>query len=135
MFRLGARLSLSGGREGRIRLAVTAAAITIGVAILLAVLADFHSFQAANNRPFWEGTTGTQSTTGIQSTTGSQAAPASRAELWNYSDDIYRGATIERLDVAALGSHAPVLPGLSRMPGPGQYYASPACRPAAQRAT
>ena len=114
MFRLGARLSLSGGREGRIRLAVTAAAITIGVAILLAVLADFHAFQAANDRPFWEGTT------------ASQATPASRAELWNYSDDIYQGATIERLDVAALGSHAPVLPGLSRLPGPGQYYASPA---------
>ena len=120
MFRLGTRLSLSGGREGRIRLVVTAAAVAVGVAILLAVLADFHAFQAANNRPFWEGTTG------IQGTTGSQSAPGNRAELWNYSDDIYQGATIERLDVAALGPRAPVPPGISRLPGPGQYYASPA---------
>jgi hypothetical protein len=114
MFRLGTRLSLSGGREGRIRLVVTAAAVAVGVAILLAVLADFHAFQAANNRPFWEGTT------------ASQSAPGNRAELWNYSDDIYQGATIERLDVAALGPRAPVPPGISRLPGPGQYYVSPA---------
>jgi hypothetical protein len=115
MFRLGARLSLTGGREGRARLVVTAIAVAIGVTILLAVLADFHAFQTTNNRPFWEGT-GTSLTT----------APASKSELWNYSDDVYQGQTIERLDVAALGSHAPVLPGISRLPGPGQYYASPA---------
>jgi hypothetical protein len=110
MFRLGARLSLSGGREGRTRLVVTAIAVAIGVTILLAVLADFHAFQVTNHRPFWEGTTASSSATGS----------ADRTELWNYSDDI------ERLDIAALGSHAPVLPGMSRLPGPGQYYASPA---------
>jgi hypothetical protein len=116
MFRLGARLSLSGGREGRTRLFVTAAAVAIGVVILLAVLADFHAFQVSNNRPYWEGTTASRITPGS----------ADRTELWNYSDDIYQGTTIERLDVAALGPHAPVLPGISRLPGPGQYYASPA---------
>jgi hypothetical protein len=116
MFRLSARLSVSGGRESRIRLMVTAAAVAIGVAILLAVLADFHAFQVTNGRPYWEGTT------------ASRVAPGSadRTELWNYSNDIYQGRTIERLDVAVLGQHDPVLPGLSRMPGPGQYYASPA---------
>jgi hypothetical protein len=116
MFRLGARLSLSGGREGRTRLIVTASAVAIGVAILLSVLADFHAFQVTNNRPYWEGTTASHITPGS----------ADRTELWNYSDDVYQANTIERLDVAALGSHAPVLPGISRLPGPGQYYASPA---------
>jgi hypothetical protein len=115
MFRLGARLSLGGGREGRARLIVTAIAVAIGVTILLAVLADFHAFQTTNSRPFWEGTATSQA-----------ASPASKSELWNYSDDVYQGQTIERLDVAALGPHAPVLPGISRLPGPGQYYASPA---------
>ncbi len=33
---------------------------------------------------------------------------------------------IERLDVSALGRGAPVPPGVSRLPGPGQYCASPA---------
>ncbi len=51
---------------------------------------------------------------------------ASHGEAWNYSVDYYQGQTIERLDVAALGPDAPVLPGLSRLLGPGQYLASPA---------
>jgi len=116
MFRLGLRLSLTSGKEGLTRLAVTAVAVAVGATILLAVLADFHAFQAANHRPFWEGTQAAQSAPGN----------GARTELWNYSNDIYQGQTIERLDVAALGSHAPVLPGISKLPGPGQYYASPA---------
>jgi hypothetical protein len=115
MLRLSTRLAISGGRESRTRLVVTAVAVAIGVAILLAVLADFHAFRVTNNRPTWENTTASRT-----------AASSDRTELWNYSNDIYQGTTIERLDVAALGARAPVLPGLSRMPGPGQYYASPA---------
>jgi hypothetical protein len=116
MFRLGMRLTLRSGREALIRLIVTSAAVAVGVAILLAVLADFHAFEANNNRPFWEGTTAMR---------GGQHSSAS-AELWNYSDEVFRGQTIERLDVAALGPKAPVPPGISRLPGAGQYYASPA---------
>ncbi len=115
MLRLSTRLAISGSRESRTRLVVTAVAVAIGVAILLAVLADFHAFRVTNNRPTWENTTASRT-----------AASSDRTELWNYSNDIYQGTTIERLDVAALGARAPVLPGLSRMPGPGQYYASPA---------
>jgi hypothetical protein len=116
MFRLGAQLSLTSGREALIRLIVTSAAVAIGVAIMLAVLADFHAFQVINSRPFWEGT---------------QAMPSgqpytSNVELWNYSDEVFRGQTIERVDVAGLGSRAPTLPGISRLPAAGQYYASPA---------
>ncbi len=118
MYRLGLRLSLRSGREALIRLILTSVAVAVGVAIMLAVLADFHAFQVTNSRPSWESTQG-----GLVS---QQAGSASRAELWNYSNDIYQGQTIERLDVAALGPHAPVPPGISRLPGNGQYYASPA---------
>jgi hypothetical protein len=45
MFRLALRLSLHSGREALIRLIVTMTAVAVGVAILLAVLADFHAFQ------------------------------------------------------------------------------------------
>ncbi|HEX9339455.1 MAG TPA: hypothetical protein VF892_26365 [Pseudonocardiaceae bacterium] len=31
--------------------------------------------------------------------------------------------TIDQLDVAALGPSAPLPPGTSKLPGPGQYYA------------
>jgi hypothetical protein len=119
MLRLALRLSLSSGREALVRLAVTTAAVAVGVTILLAVLADFHGFQVTNNRPFWEGTRRT--TQG-----GKLDAPASNVELWKYSNDIFKGRTIERLDVAALGPGAPVPPGISRLPGSGEYDASPA---------
>ncbi len=118
MFRLALRLSLHSGREALIRLIVTMTAVAVGVAILLAVLADFHAFQVTNNRPFWEGTGSTQN--------GQLNEPTSNVELWHYSNDIFKGQTIERLDLAALGPNAPVPPGIARLPGSGQYYASPA---------
>jgi FtsX-like permease family len=118
MYRLGLRLTLRSGREPFVRLLVTAAAVAVGVAIMLAVLADFNAFKTTNNRPSWESTQG-------QALTASYAS-APKAELWNYSDDIYQGQTIERLDLAALGPGAPVPPGITRLPGAGQYYASAA---------
>ena len=119
MFGLGFRLSWLSGREALIRLILTTAAVAAGVALLLAVLADFHAFQVSNSRPCWECTQGTE-------LTGQQSGPAAHAELWNYSADYFRGQTIERLDLAALGPRAPVPPGIPRLPGKGQYYASPA---------
>jgi hypothetical protein len=45
---------------------------------------------------------------------------------WLLSADEYRGQIIGRIDVAATGPHSPVPPGIPRLPGPGQFYASPA---------
>jgi hypothetical protein len=118
MYRLGLHLILRGGREALVRLLVTAAAVAIGVAIMLAALADLHAFNTTNNRPSWESTQGRPLT--------ARYASAARAELWDYSNDIYAGQTIERLDVAALSAGAPVPPGISALPAAGQYYASPA---------
>ncbi len=118
MYRLGLRLTLRSGREPFVRLLVTAAAVAVGVAIMLAVLADFHAFQVTNDRPSWESTQGRAVSTDY--------ASAHNAELWNYSNDIYQGQTIERLDVASLGAQAPLPPGISHLPTSGQYYASPA---------
>ena len=118
MIRLGLRLTLHSGREAFTRLLLTTIAVAIGVAVLLGVFAEFHAFQAGSNRSCWECTQGLGSSLPRQL--------PSRGELWNYSVDFYQGQTIERLDVAALGAGAPVPPGVSRLPGPGQYYASPA---------
>jgi hypothetical protein len=116
VIRLGLQLVLASGREALTRLLVITVAVAAGVALLLAVLAEFHAFQAGSSRPCWECT----------------QAPALSIPLpghglaANYSVDFYQGQTIERLDVAALGPGAPVPPGISRLPGPGEYYASPA---------
>lgn len=120
MIRLGLRLTLSSGREALTRLIATALAVAVGVTVLLAVLGDYHAFQAGAARQCWE------CTNAADLSNLSLSAPPADAELWNYSEDYFKGQTIERLDVAALGDKAPTIPGLARMPGPGYYYASPA---------
>jgi len=119
MFWLGLRLVLRTGRESLARLVLIACAVAIGVALLLVVLADFHAFQTANSQRCWECTTGAPLVNGA-------ARPAANAELWNYTEDYFEGQPIKKLEVAALGPHAPVVPGVGRLPGAGSYYASPA---------
>jgi hypothetical protein len=116
MIRLGMQLTLRSGREALVRLVITAAAVAVGVALLLGVLAEFHAFQANANQACWSCTAGAPVPSPLPS----------HGELWNDSVDFYQGQTITRLDVASLGPGAPVLPGITHLPGPGQYYASPA---------
>ena len=116
MLRLGLRLTLRSGREALVRLLITAAAVAVGVALLLGVLAEFHAFESNANKPCWSCTQGAA----VPST-----LPA-HGELWNNSVDFYQGQTISRLDVAALGPDAPVPPGVTHLPPAGDYYASPA---------
>jgi len=116
MLRLGLRLTLRSGREALVRLGITAAAVAVGVALLLGVLAEFHAFQANASQACWSCTTGAPVPSPLPS----------RGELWNDSVDFYQGQTITRLDVASLEPSAPVPPGVMRLPAPGDYYASPA---------
>lgn len=123
MFRLGLRLSLQGGREALVRLAAIVAAVALGVAVVLSIFADYHGYQSMLNRQCWECTHG-DPLSGRQS--AGTALPSNGA-LWNLSDDYFDGRTIERLDVAALGSAATVvIPGLQQLPAAGQFDVSPA---------
>ena len=116
MLRLGLQLTLRSGREALVRLLITAAAVAVGVTLLLGVVAEFHAFESNAYQQCWSCTTG-NAVPGTLPTHG---------ELWNNSVDFYQGQTINRLDVAALGPDAPVPPGVSKLPAPGTYYASPA---------
>ena len=58
MVRLGLQLTLRSGREAMVRLVITAAAVAVGVALLLGVLAEYHAFQANANQACWSCTTG-----------------------------------------------------------------------------
>src|SRR5215469_2598341 len=104
MLRLGLELTLRSGREALVRLLITAAAVAVGGALLLGVLAEFHAFQANANQPCWSCTQG-------------EPVPATlpgHGDLWNNSVDFYQGQTISRLDVAALGPGAPAPPGIAQ---------------------
>jgi hypothetical protein len=81
MLRLGLRLTLRSGREALARLGITAAAVAVGVALLLGVLAEFHAFQANASQPCWSCTTGNQIPDKLPS----------HGELWNDSVDFYQG--------------------------------------------
>ena len=118
MIGLGLRLAISGGREAVIRLLVLAAAVGLGVGLLLTSVAATNAVTAWNDSHAWMWT-------------GSTSVPAGPAAgiaplWWHPSSDIFDGQTIDRFDVAATGTSSPAPPGLSHDPGPGQYYASPA---------
>jgi hypothetical protein len=119
VIRLGLRLTVSGGREAVVRLVILAAAVGIGVGLLLSAVSAVNAVNTQNDRYAWLDTgTSNPSQTGH----GGPAAPL-RALI---TTDEFNGQTIYRADVAATGPTSPVPPGIPRDPGPGQYYASPA---------
>jgi hypothetical protein len=142
MIRLGLRLTLGGGREAAVRLVITAAAVALGVGLLLSSLAGLNAVNIQNGRYAWL-SSGPQSPSGGQgsgpsgsgapasgtpaSGTGSGHAGQPSSPLWwLLRPDYFRGQLIGRIDVAATGPRSPVPPGITRLPGPGQYDASPA---------
>lgn len=118
MIRLGLRLALNGGRDAAVRLAVVATAVALGVGMLLATLAALNATTTQNDRNAWLNTGHVAAGRG----TTAAADPA----WWLLRADGFDGRLIGRVDVAATGPDAPVPPGIPRLPGPGQFYASPA---------
>ena len=116
MIRLGLRLTLASGREAALRVLVTAAAVALGVGLLLACLAGVNGLHAQTDRGAWLDTAAQAS--------GSTSAPN---QLWWVSGtDQFASQEIDQVDIAATGPNAPVPPGIAHLPGPGEYYASPA---------
>ena len=115
MIRLGLRLTLGSGREALLRVLVTAAAVALGVGLLLAALAGINGLHAQSDRGAWLNSA-------VQPTP--PTSPASGL-WWEPSTDSFGSQLIDQIDVAAAGPGAPIPPGMSRLPGPGQYFASP----------
>lgn len=115
MIRLGLRLTLGSGREAAVRVLVTAAAVALGVGLLLASLAGANGLHAQTDRGAWLDT----------AAQASRPTSASDRLWWLSSTDQFGNQAIDRVDVAA-GPNAPVPPGIAQLPGPGEYYASPA---------
>jgi hypothetical protein len=129
VIRLGLRLALAGGREAALRLIITAAAVALGVMLLLAALAGINAVNAQNARYAWISTSVefAHPHAYAQATAGTPAAPRAQDPLWwQLRSGYVDGQLYGRIDVAATGPHVPVPPGIARVPGPGQFYASPA---------
>ena len=138
MIRLGLRLAVSGGREAVVRLVIVAAAVGIGVGLLLTVIAAVNAVGVQNDRYAWLDTGTPAASAPVQgvvrvvgqhgrAASGGATTATSRDPLWLlFTTDAFDGQTIYRADAAATGPASPVPPGIPRDPGPGQYYISPA---------
>ena len=116
MIRLGLRLTLGSGREAALRVLVTASAVALGVGLLLAFMAGVNGLHAQTDRGAWLDT----------AAQASRSTSTSNGLWWLSSTDQFGNEAIDRIDVAGTGPNAPVPPGLPHLPGPGDYYASPA---------
>jgi hypothetical protein len=119
MILLGLRLTFGSGREGVLRVLVTAAAVALGAGMLLAALAGGNGLHAQTERGAWLDTSAQAS--------GSKSGTSTSDGMWWLSSvDQFGSQAIDRVDVAAAGPKPPVPPGITHLPGPGEYYASPA---------
>ncbi len=119
MIRLGLRLTLGSGREAALRVLVTAAAVALGVGLLLFALAGINGLRAQTGRGAWLDTS-------AQTPAPTSGGSSSGRLWWLLSVDQFGSQEIDRVDLAATGPGAPVPPGIARLPGPGTFYASPA---------
>ena len=123
MIRFGLRLTLNGGREAAVRLIVTALAVALGVGMLLITLAGINAVNAQNARYAWLETSSGPNSPVPKSDGASTPDPL----WWLLTADEFRGKIIGRIDLAATGTSSPAPPpGIAQLPGPGQFYASPA---------
>ena len=128
MIRLGLRLTLHGGKEAIVRLVITVAAVALGVGLLLVALAGMNAINAQNARSAWLNT-GMRPGPGPGQAglpPGAQGTTTADPLWWLFDTDYFGNQAIDRVDVAATGPTSPVPPGISHLPGPGQFYASPA---------
>jgi hypothetical protein len=119
VIRLGLRLTVQSGREPALRVLVTAAAVALGVGLLLSALSGVNGLHAQADRGAWLDT--------AAQTSPSTSSTSTSDQLWWLSGtDQFGGQVLDQVDVAATGPKAPVPPGIAHLPGPGEYYASPA---------
>ncbi|UWE11181.1 FtsX-like permease family protein [Actinacidiphila bryophytorum] len=119
MIRLGVRLALGSGRDALVRLLIIASAVALGTGLLLGTLAALNATGTQNDRNAWLNT-------GRAGAGQQQPAGSADPLWWQIGADGFQGKLIGRIDVAATGPASPVPPGIPRLPGPGEYYASPA---------
>jgi hypothetical protein len=111
-------VSLGGGKESAVRLALTALGVALGVSLLLFTTVAFPALHAHDARAGW-------TTTSAHNRRPAQDESTTDPLLWRVSNDRFEGHDIVRVDVAPEGPRAPVPDWLAHLPGPGEIAASP----------
>src|SRR5450755_603832 len=113
------RLTVRGGRQSAARVAFVAAGVAVGVVMLLFATASINGLHAQDARFGWLSTSAHNHRPSVNEAT---ADPM----WWRRTQDHFHNQTIERIDLSATGPRAPIPPGIPALPGPGQFFASPA---------
>ncbi|MGW7418060.1 FtsX-like permease family protein [Streptomyces sp. NPDC054863] len=116
--RLGVKFAVSGGREGWTRTVLTAVGVGLGVALLLITTAIPNALSARDERGYQRGELG-----GV---TQQQAGPGTLLLASMYSD--FRDQAVQGRLVRPEGPKAPLPPGLTAFPAPGELAVSPALK-------
>ena len=127
MIRLAARLSVGTGREGVVRLTLTAVGIALATAMLLCAVVVLPALNAHDVRRGWM-ETGRPPEGAVWGSASRPAQDESGTDtlLWRLTETHFGGRDLVRVDVAANGPDAPLPPGLDALPGEGELAVSPA---------
>ncbi|ALG07281.1 ABC transporter permease [Kibdelosporangium phytohabitans] len=115
---IGARLTVAGGRDSLVRLALTALGVGLGVAVLLCATAVPHMLDARGDR---------SAARNIITSADSAQDPLPGVDPVHVvqRNDEYRGEGVGGVLVETTGPRAPHAPGVDRLPGPGEAVLSP----------
>ncbi|MFG2103341.1 ABC transporter permease [Micromonospora echinaurantiaca] len=115
---MGARMAVTGGRDGWLRALLTALGVGIGVAMLLLAAAVPHALDAREAR----------GDARDDLRMGAQIPAAANTLLIRATDTAFRDRPIRGRVLRGEGPAAPVPPGVATLPGPGEVVVSPALR-------
>lgn len=120
-FALGAQLAVTGGRGGRIRLALTTVGVALGVIVLLGAASVPNMVKAGEERA------GARHDFTVTLATGEGVlARADNTMLVSQIDEEFRGTRIRGRKLSPEGSKPPIPPGVQRLPTPTEVVVSPA---------
>jgi hypothetical protein len=104
-----------------------AVAVAVGVAMLLLTLATINGLGRQNARGAWMATMPFHQVGQRGFGPPALAGPSTGAPTWwLVGTDQFQKQYVVRIDVAATSALSAVPPGIPKLPGPGQFYASPA---------
>ncbi|MEV6112034.1 FtsX-like permease family protein [Streptomyces sp. NPDC052109] len=115
---MGVRFAFTGGREGWIRLLLTAVGVGLGVALLLLTTAIPNALAVRHDRDEAR----------LDYTYGPKRPKAANTLLISDADTTYRGDDVRGRLVEPEGPRAPLAPGLTTYPPPGDMVVSPALK-------
>jgi hypothetical protein len=118
---LAARLAVGAGREGAVRVTLTAVGLSLATVMLLCAAVAFPALHAHEIRRAWMDTSEANRQPAQDETTTDPL-------LWRVTETRFSNRGLVRVDVAPQGPDAPVPPGLDALPIDGELAASPALR-------